>query len=296
MFLLSSYFQRKRVSFPDTPVSSTKKYMPNDANVTNSPNCIRQQPNWKNINLSDVNLSPKVVVSRLDLTTNADDNTDEGNMSSCLANKSTLQMNDTAFEELEPAQVVSSHNDQIKFDNEADMYKFVFEKLSLDEMVAKHAACSSAKKGALSADTVRVLTQEILSITKVDEQIKDTVLDDFSEEHPTEFLDRAVQENYSELVCQRLPINSILDFVFAEPNANHVVQARILTEVEQILSDGGDAEVSVERMTEFLQKVLSDNCLTRDAISQMIVKLFANRPKTETFDLLQNLQRLLFID
>jgi hypothetical protein len=291
-----------------------------DAAAAESPKCLKQLPS-SSLNLSGVNLNPKIVLTRksrtesiMDLvkftnnndtrkpTTIVGDDDEDAELDieiakACdmsTANMSKLQM---TFEEDEPELVAlrrTSPRNQIKFDNEADMYKFVFEKLSLDEMVAQHAACSTAKKGALSADTVRVLTKEIINITKVDEKIKHTVLNDFSEEHPKEFLDHAVQENSSEFVCRRLPINSILDFVLAESKANDAVQARILTDVEEILMSGGDAEDNVKRLTEFLEKVLARNCLSSDAISKIIVAMFANRPNTETFDLLQNLQRLIF--
>ncbi|KXJ68712.1 hypothetical protein RP20_CCG002035 [Aedes albopictus] len=62
--------------------------------------------------------------------------------------------------------------------------------------------------------SARLLTRELSTLMSKNAKLRHTVLDELSERHSAEFLEHAVQENSSAVVCQRLSMTTMTEYIF----------------------------------------------------------------------------------
>ncbi|XP_058459827.1 telomere-associated protein RIF1 isoform X3 [Malaya genurostris] len=115
-------------------------------------------------------------------------------------------------EKASAAVVVSEKPDStIRFQTEDEILSHVISRYSLDFVLERYL---SAGKTFEQNKTARLLTRELSTLMSKDSKTRYTVLDELSERHSAEFLDHAVQENSSAMVCQRLSMTTMTENIF----------------------------------------------------------------------------------
>ncbi|XP_062562298.1 telomere-associated protein RIF1 isoform X2 [Armigeres subalbatus] len=99
----------------------------------------------------------------------------------------------------------------IRFQTEEEILAHVISKYSLDTIVEK---CLASGKTLEQQKSARLLTKELSTLMSKNSKMRHTVLDELSERHSAEFLEHAVQENSSAMVCQRLSMTAMTEFIF----------------------------------------------------------------------------------
>ncbi|XP_021709370.1 telomere-associated protein RIF1 isoform X2 [Aedes aegypti] len=99
----------------------------------------------------------------------------------------------------------------IRFQTEEEILAHVISKYSLDAILER---CLSAGKILEQQKSARLLTRELSTLMSKNSKMRHTVLDELSERHSAEFLDHAVQENSSAMVCERLSMTTMTEFIF----------------------------------------------------------------------------------
>ncbi|XP_058065615.1 telomere-associated protein RIF1 [Anopheles bellator] len=94
----------------------------------------------------------------------------------------------------------------LNFASEEALLQHVLQRYTLDEMVARYVANGQAP--------VRTLTRELSVAMAKDQKTLHTVLGELSERYSAEFLDHAIQENFSAMVCERVSATAMLDHIF----------------------------------------------------------------------------------
>ncbi|XP_055631800.1 telomere-associated protein RIF1 isoform X2 [Toxorhynchites rutilus septentrionalis] len=113
-----------------------------------------------------------------------------------------------------PASAVASiekPDTTIRFQTEDDLLSHVISKYPLDTILERY---TTAGKTLEQNKSVRSLTRELSTLMTKDSKTRYTVLDELSERHSAEFLDHAVQENSSAMVCQRLSMTTMTEYIF----------------------------------------------------------------------------------
>lgn len=106
------------------------------------------------------------------------------------------------------------------------------------------------------------------------DKLKTNVLETLSENHSKDFLDHAVRENLSSVVCDRLNPNSVLDYVCAKSKISHSCRSGLLAQVPEILKSGPRSEV--ERLA-FVQQLLLQCSPGDDQLLDLIDLLMRTR-------------------
>ncbi|XP_017096830.2 telomere-associated protein RIF1 [Drosophila bipectinata] len=88
------------------------------------------------------------------------------------------------------------------------------------------------------------------------DKLKTNVLETLSENHSKDFLDHAVRENLSSVVCDRLNPNSVLEYVCAKSKISNSCRNGLLAQVPEILNSGGPRS-GAERMAFFQQLLIA---------------------------------------
>jgi hypothetical protein len=273
---------------------SMRCLIPPDGAATDSPKSLKQVT----MNGSDhPGMNPKVMLTRRSRAENMmdmvkfsnkekaaheDEPMEIANATTSSTDMSALQVTaNTTFEEDEPELVAMRGPAALQFDSEADMLKFMCEKYRVEELVDKYEAV----QGGLDATSARGLMKKIKTVAKTDDKFRNFLLADLSEEHPKESLDHAMQENSSESVCQRLPVNSVLDFVLTAAKEDEAVRHRLRNEFEQLFMDA-----SAEQVSEFLLKFYKGHELPIETISQLLREKSEKLSKDEVYDVIRSLK------
>ncbi|XP_038108348.1 microtubule-associated protein futsch isoform X2 [Culex quinquefasciatus] len=150
----------------------------------------------------------------------------------------------------------------LHFPSEDEVLTHVISTYSLDAILERYL---SAGKTLQHPKTARLLTRELSTLMAKDAKTKHTVLDELSERHSAEFLDHAVQENSSAMVCARLSLTTMAEFVFEalrkeeqdqqEEERTRVLQTVFdqLTRIDQ--ASGGGVEFAAMR-DRFVRRVV----------------------------------------
>lgn len=122
-------------------------------------------------------------------------------------------------------------------------------------------------------------------------KILSSVLETLSEKHAKEFLDHAIQENLSSVVCDRLNYQSILDYIILKSKMNPSCCTSLLRHVPEILQHASACSVSEmgQRLPEaakdnsyqfrFIENLLEKTPFTDDQIFQLINTLITKRQR-----------------
>ena len=100
------------------------------------------------------------------------------------------------------------------FNNEEDIFKFIAEKYSNAELIEKIS--SHTGKTLVDSTSAKIITKNLSNLMTQDDKMKHAILDQLSEKHSSEFLDHAVQENSSTVVCDRLAVPSMIEYIFQQ--------------------------------------------------------------------------------
>ncbi|XP_053683793.1 telomere-associated protein RIF1 [Sabethes cyaneus] len=176
-----------------------------------------------------------------------------------------------------PAQTVPEKPDtSIRFQSEDEILAHVISTHSLDSVLERYLA---AGKSLEQNKSTRLLTRELSTLMSKDAKTRYTVLDELSERHSAEFLDHAVQENSSAMVCQRLSMITMIEFIFEQ--------------LKKLPPPGGDDQEAQNERTRILQTMF-DNLLQLDAPAEVVqlrenfVKaVIRGKSRAELMDLLE---------
>lgn len=246
--------KRKRVSFHDPPVSSTKEYIGHadehpDRNVVKvihqslnignggSPADQRMRHTLRRKSRADSMVEiakfgkPKMAV-----------------LPGLAVNTSPSTLNNTSID-MEPLKwdksTASEHEDEsappiitlddldelitpsplLQFNDKAAVIQHVVDEYALDDVLAKFE---------MNANTARVLTRHLATIMNQDATVRSTTLDQLAENHPLEFLEYAVRGNYSSAVCAKLDPDVLISHVAKLAKTDESVRSSLLSEVTNL--------------------------------------------------------------
>ncbi|XP_049544971.1 uncharacterized protein LOC125956804 isoform X2 [Anopheles darlingi] len=98
-----------------------------------------------------------------------------------------------------------------QFASEEAILEHVLKRYTLDDMVERYF---SENRSLEQNKTARSLAKQMSSMMMKDAKVCHIVLDELSERYPVEFLNHAIQENSSAMVCQRLSTTAMIDHIF----------------------------------------------------------------------------------
>ncbi|EDW92027.2 uncharacterized protein Dyak_GE14124 [Drosophila yakuba] len=106
------------------------------------------------------------------------------------------------------------------------------------------------------------------------DKLKTNVLETLSENHSKDFLDHAVRENLSSVVCDRLNPNSVLEYVCAKSKISNSCRNGLLAQVPEILKSGPRSDA--ERLA-FVQQLMVQCSPGDDLLLDLIDLLMRTR-------------------
>ncbi|XP_058829575.1 telomere-associated protein RIF1 isoform X2 [Topomyia yanbarensis] len=133
----------------------------------------------------------------------------------------------------------------IRFQSEDDILSHVISNHSLDSILERYLAAGRSLE---QSKTARLITRELSTLMSKDSKTRYTVLDELSERHSADFLDHAVQENSSAMVCQRLSMTTMTEYIFER--------------LKKLSSASGKQEEQEERIR--ILQTMFDNLLQMD--------------------------------
>ncbi|XP_055859445.1 telomere-associated protein RIF1 [Episyrphus balteatus] len=265
----SQAFKRKRVSFHDPPVSITKEYLKDDENKNNLKRCLLLDQEQKSTTKHMLRRSAKMEnqtqnenitdISGLNSTPPSSVKKVKCNLMKCEGNSTNndgaAEINQTAYPFL--------------FRSEADVLSYVLKQFSIEDICEKYLSDEQSDKAGIN------FSKFISNYMNVSPKFKSTLLETLSEKHPKEFLDYAIQENLSSVVCDRLNSNTIIDYICSKSQTNISCRTRLFQEMQEILNhDKFDAE-----KCEFIQKVVSSKSMSDQQLLNLIELLFESKRK-----------------
>ncbi|XP_075165147.1 rap1 interacting factor 1 [Haematobia irritans] len=145
----------------------------------------------------------------------------------------------------------------------------VLEQCSLDTILEKYFAQESSPE----LKSSRILAKFLSNAMETHPKIKINVLETLSENHSKDFLDHAVQENLSSVVCDRLNLNSVIDYICAKSKINSGCRNNLLQQLPDILKHSKN---DVERF-DFIENILKQCQFTDEHILELINVLMLAR-------------------
>uniref|UniRef100_A0A1B0AM07 Telomere-associated protein Rif1 N-terminal domain-containing protein n=1 Tax=Glossina palpalis gambiensis TaxID=67801 RepID=A0A1B0AM07_9MUSC len=309
--------KRKRVSFHDPPVSVTKEYIRDiEESKTKPKRCLIMDK----INTSPSPLEIKYVLrrrSKLDSLIEIEKyphNAEGNNEKSPADGKTSTDMDmvdENALDSLrwDDSRNTSANNDdnaaeagsstsELPSDNSAlDMpdehqctshslaaelnlenaLKIVTEQCSLDNLLIKYFNLEKSPQLKFTNTVAKFLSDAMITHAK----IKSNVLETFSENHSKDFLDHAVQENLSTVVCDRLNLNSVIEYVCAKSQINSNCRNNLLEQLPNVLKNCKNEEERVGHVKNFLRQCQFSDEHILDLISTLM-RFRNNKTPTDT--------------
>ncbi|KFB45938.1 hypothetical protein ZHAS_00013903 [Anopheles sinensis] len=108
-----------------------------------------------------------------------------------------------------------SSENELRFSSEEAILEHVMRRYALGDIVERYLAAGRTLEHG-KPTTIRVLTKELSSVMSKDPKTRHLVLDELSERHSVEFLEHAIQENSSTMVCERLSLTAMTDHIFKQ--------------------------------------------------------------------------------
>lgn len=134
-------------------------------------------------------------------------------------------------------------------------------------------------------DLVNSIVNEISKLMKQNKKVKHIVLGALSEEHSNEFLEHAIQENSTGVVCDKITVPKIIKYLIHKVN----------------IAENDENDALISGMNRSVLRSLINN--THDAAHEIVPDttetqelmrlLFKNKPKMEIFDTVQFFLRTL---
>ncbi|KAH8348570.1 hypothetical protein KR084_008781 [Drosophila pseudotakahashii] len=265
----SPALKRKRVSFHDPPVSVTKEYL-RDSEETRSSlkpkRCLLMDKVAQTSEMRQALRRRGRLDSIIEIERFASEQTARTATTDKTLDKSTGEApEEDAFTSLKWNDTGNAHNisltdesvkamevepeplaqDLAIMDPEAAL-DLVVEQLPLESVLQRYFDKSQLK----SAGT---LANFLSAQMGANEKLKTNVLETLSENHSKDFLDHAVRENLSSVVCDRLNPNSVLEYVCAKSKISNSCRSGLLAQVPEILKSGPRSDA--ERLA-FVQQLL----------------------------------------
>ncbi|XP_037821060.1 telomere-associated protein RIF1 isoform X1 [Lucilia sericata] len=151
--------------------------------------------------------------------------------------------------------------------------KMVLEQCSLDTILEKYFATENTPQ----LKSSNIVAKFLSNAMETNAKIKTNVLETLSENHSKDFLDHAVQENLSSVVCDRLNLNSVIDYICAKSKINAGCRNNLLQQIPDILKHSKN---ETERF-DFIQKLITHSSFTDEHILDLIALLMQFRCKTK---------------
>ncbi|EDW36126.1 GL16842 [Drosophila persimilis] len=112
-----------------------------------------------------------------------------------------------------------------------------------------------------------IVAKFLSSQMSTNDKLKTNVLETLSENYSKDFLDHAVRENLSSVVCDRLNLQSVLDYICAKSKINNNCRSSLLAQIPDILKSDTERLALVQQL--LLQWTPSDDQLF-DLINHLI--------------------------
>lgn len=288
----SPAFKRKRVSFHDPPVSVTKEYlrdtdesrsnskpkrcliMDKVAPISDSRQALRRRGRLDSI-IEIEKFANEQTARSAETDKSVDKSADAGddeafvslkwNESTTSASTSAAQLEDN--QESEELEAASATRDLAILGTDAAM-DLVVKQCSLESVLERYFAkmSNSPRKGAMNL--AKFLSNQMNS----NDKLKTSVLETLSENHSKDFLDHAVRENLSSVVCDRLNPNSVLEYICAKSKINNNCRSNLLAQVPSMIRQDS------ERLA-LIQQLLQQSTLGDDQLLDLIAQLMQMRDK-----------------
>lgn len=138
----------------------------------------------------------------------------------------------------------------------------VLEQCSLETILEKYFAQENSPQ----VKSSRVVAKFLSNSMETHPKIKSNVLETLSENHSKDFLDHAVQENLSSVVCDRLNLNSVIDYICAKSKINSGCRNNLLQQLPDILKHSKN---DTERF-DFIKNLLEQCQFTDEHVLDLI--------------------------
>lgn len=295
----SPAMKRKRVSFHDPPVSVTKEYLrdTDDTRNTKLKRCLLPDKDKVGQGQTSEVRSALKRRGRLDSIIEIEKYAHEQTARS--GDKSMDKSNDVAIEDeaftslkwndtSTTTTATTTHNNSRSQESEKHLAQgdvatalppkdlaildadaaldLVVEQCSLESVLDRYfnKLKSSNLKGS------HILAKFLSNQMNSNDKVKTSVLETLSENHSKEFLDHAVRENLSSVVCDRLNPNSVLEYICAKSKINNSCRSNLLAQVPSMI------RLEAERMS-LLQQLLQQCSLNDDQLLDLIAQLMQLR-------------------
>nr|XP_036234168.1 telomere-associated protein RIF1 isoform X3 [Bactrocera oleae] len=225
--------KKKRVSFHDPPVSVTKEYIKhNDENKTKPKRCLNMDKLQQS---GEKYMENKYSLKRRSQPTNTDIRTEELDDDNVCGMDLSTEENGTSVKFVPEFPSNNGHHKTSKGSSELgitnNLLEIVFEKHSFEEVLQKYFDCSKDSK-LKCYDTIAKMISRGMS---EDSKIKETLLEALSENHSKDFLDHAIRENLASVVCDRLNLPSVIEYVCEKSKINTSCRTNIFSQLPNIL-------------------------------------------------------------
>ncbi|XP_017078422.1 telomere-associated protein RIF1 [Drosophila eugracilis] len=287
----SPAMKRKRVSFHDPPVSVTKEYL-RDTEETRSSlkpkRCLLMDKVAQTTEMRQALRRRGRLDSIIEIERFASEQTARTATTDKALDKSTGDAaEEDAFTSLKWNDTGNAHNTSISeesvkamevepesepagqdLDMDADAaLELVVEQLPLESVLQRYFDKSQLKNAGILA---KFLSAQMAG----NDKLKTNVLETLSENHSKDFLDHAVRENLSSVVCDRLNPNSVLEYVCAKSKISNSCRIGLLAQVPEILKSGPRSDG--ERLA-FMQQLLVQCSPGDDQLIDLIDLLMRTR-------------------
>lgn len=287
----SPAMKRKRVSFHDPPVSVTKEYLRDTDESRNSkpkrcllPDKVSQPSEVKPALKRRGRLDSIIEIEKFahEQTARIADKSLEKS-SDVIEDEAfdTLKWNDTTTNTThnnsshvgekhlpeDPAPTALPAQDLAILDTNVAL-DLVVEQCPLDSIMGHYFTKSNNSNLKNAHNLAKFLSNQMNS----NDKIKTSVLETLSENHSKEFLDHAVRENLSSVVCDRLNPNSVLEYICAKSKINNSCRSNLLAQVPAMI------RLEADRMS-LIHQLLQQCSLNDDQVLNLIDQLMQLRDK-----------------
>ncbi|XP_030387189.1 telomere-associated protein RIF1 [Scaptodrosophila lebanonensis] len=300
MSIESPALKRKRVSFHDPPVSVTKEYLRDTEERSNKPKrcllldnkMVAQTPDMKHALKRRGRLDSIIEIEKF-----AKEQTARTALADKSMDKSTEMVEDDAFTTLKwndthnNSAANTESNSSMKMEQnhsvittaeqcrdlsimDADKaLDLVLEQCSLETVLERYFRQTNTTP----YKSANVVTKFLSAQMSGNHKMCTNVLETLSENHSKDFLDHAVRENLSSVVCDRLNPNSVLDYIFAKSKINSTCRSNLLAQVPDVLKS---SRVGSERK-DFVQELLLQCSFNDEQLLDIIGQLMRARETRE---------------
>ncbi|XP_017470195.1 PREDICTED: uncharacterized protein LOC108361929 [Rhagoletis zephyria] len=243
--------KKKRVSFHDPPVSVTKEYIKyNDENKTKPKRCLIMDKIQSSAERASENKYTLKRRSKLDSIIEIEKfASQQSNKAQDLPTNSEVQSEDLdddmdiVTDENKPSEKFAaeelSHNtyDQATVDISIDLgcsnnlLEIAIHRYTLEELLEKYLESASNSKLKCYNTMAKMISRGMSGEAK----IKENVLEALSENHSKDFLDHAIRENLASVVCDRLNLPSVIEYVCEKSKINTSCRANLFSQIPDIL-------------------------------------------------------------